>query len=104
MAFDVPYGKSVAVPFSFIDAAGNAAKVDGMPVVKTTLGDVIVAASGAGFTASLTIGAVGAASLSGTADVDLGEGVRELGFSLGDFNGLASPEAASVAVGEPAVL
>ena len=104
MAFDVPYGKSVAIPFSFVDAAGNAAKVDGMPVVTSTMGEVAVAATDTGFTATLTIGAVGTASLSGTADVDLGEGVKEVGFTLGDFNGLASPEAAAVAVGEPSVL
>jgi hypothetical protein len=104
MAFDVPYGKSVSVPFSFVDANGNAAKVDGMPVVASTLGEVVVALTDTGFSATLTIGAVGSATLSGTADVDLGEGVKELGFALGDFNGLASPEAASVTVGEPAVI
>ena len=104
MAFDVPYGKSVSVPFSFVDAAGNAAKVDGLPVVSSTLGEVAVAATDTGYTATLTIGSVGSATLSGTADVDLGAGVKELGFSLGDFNGLASPEAAAVSVGEPSVI
>lgn len=101
---DVPYGKSVVVPFSFVDAAGNAAKVDGVPAVSTTLGEVVVAATDTGFTATLTIGAVGVATLSGTADVDLGEGVKDLAFSLGEFNGLASPEAAAVQVGEPSVI
>ena len=101
---DVPYGKSVVVPFSFVDANGNAAKVDGLPAVSSTLGEVVVAATDTGFTATLTIGAVGAASLSGTADVDLGEGVKDLAFSLGDFVGLASPEAASVQIGEPSII
>ena len=101
---DVPYGKSVVVPFSFVDANGNAAKVDGLPAVSSTLGEVVVAATDTGFTATLTIGAVGAASLSGTADVDLGEGEKDLAFSLGDFVGLASPEAASVQVGEPSII
>lgn len=101
---DVPYGKSVVVPFSFVDANGNAAKVDGLPAVSSTLGEVVVAATDAGFTATLTIGAVGAASLSGTADVDLGEGVKDLAFSLGDFVGLASPEAAAVQVGEASII
>jgi len=104
MAFDVPFGKSVVVPFSFADAAGNAAKVDGMPVVSSTLGEVAVAATDTGFTATLIIGAVGTASLSGTADADLGEGVKTLAFSLGDFNGLASPEADHVTVGEPSII
>ena len=101
---DVPYGKSVVVPFSFADANGNAAKVDGMPVISSTLGAVTVAATDTGFAATLTIGAVGAASLSGTADVDLGEGVKDLAFSLGDFVGLASPEADHVTVGEPSII
>ena len=101
---DVPYGKSVVVPFSFVDANGNAAKVDGLPAVSSTLGEVVVAATDVGFTATLTIGAVGAASLSGTADVDLGEGVKDLAFSLGDFVGLASPEAAAVQVGEASII
>ena len=101
---DVPYGKSVVVPFSFVDANGNAAKVDGLPAVSSTLGEVVVAATDVGFTATLTIGAVGAASLSGTADVDLGEGVKDLAFALGDFVGLASPEAASVQVGEASII
>lgn len=101
---DVPYGKSVVVPFSFVDAAGNAAKVDGVPAVSTTLGEVVVAATDTGFTATLTIGAVGVATLSGTADVDLGEGVKDLAFSLGEFNGLASPEAAAVQVGEASII
>ena len=101
---DVPYGKSVVVPFSFVDANGNAAKVDGLPAVSSTLGEVVVAATDVGFTATLTIGAVGAASLSGTADVDLGEGVKDLAFALGDFVGLASPEAAAVQVGEASII
>jgi len=101
MAFDVDYGKKVRIPFSFVDANGNAAKVDGMPTVSTTLGEVAVEAAESGFVAILNIGGVGAASVSGWADVDLGEGVKELAFSLGDFMGLASPEASAVIVGTP---
>ena len=101
MAFDVDFGKKVRIPFSFVDANGNAAKVDGMPAVSTTLGEVAVEAAESGFVAILNIGGVGAASVSGWADVDLGEGVKELAFSLGDFMGLASPEASAVIVGTP---
>jgi len=101
MAFDVDFGKRVRIPFSFVDASGNAAKVDGLPTVSTTLGEVAVEAAESGFVAELNIGGVGAASVSGLADVDLGEGVKELAFSLGDFNGLASPEASAVVVGTP---
>jgi hypothetical protein len=101
MAFDVDYGKKVRIPFSFVDASGNAAKVDGLPVVSTTLGEVAVEATDSGFAALLNIGGVGAASVSGWADVDLGEGVKELAFALGDFNGLPSPEASAIVVGTP---
>lgn len=101
MAFDVDFGKKVRIPFSFVDASGNAAKVDGLPTVSTTLGEVAVEATDSGFAAILSIGGVGAASVSGWADVDLGEGVKELAFSLGDFMGLASPEASAVIVGTP---
>lgn len=104
MAFDVAFGKKVRIPFSFVDAAGAAARVDGIPVISTTLGTVVeTVATDSGFSTLIDIGSVGAATVSGVADVDLGEGVKTLAFSLGDYNGMASPEAASVAVGEPSV-
>lgn len=103
MAFEVPFGKKARIPFSFKDASGNAAKVDGLPVITTTLGTVVeVVSDGSdGFSALLDIAGVGLATVTGTADVDLGEGVKELAFSLGEFSGLASPEAESVVVGTP---
>jgi len=100
--FDVDFGKKARIPFSFVDAAGAPAKVDGMPVVATTFGTVVeVVAAGDGFSVLVDLGGVGVASVSGSADVDLGAGVKTLAFSLGDLNGLASPEAAAVAVGTP---
>ena len=100
--FDVPFGLKVRVPFSFTDANGQAAKVDGVPNVSTTFGEVVeVVATDAGFSALIDLGGVGTASVSGSADVDLGSGVTELAFSLGDFNGMASPEATAVNVGTP---
>lgn len=102
MAFPVDFGKKVRIPFNFVDASGAAAKVDGVPTVTTTLGTILeVTASDAGFSALLDIGGVGEASVSGVADVDLGAGVKELAFSLGDYLGLASPEASAVVVGTP---
>ncbi len=102
MAFSVDFGKKVRIPFNFVDASGNAAKVDGVPVVTTTLGTVVeVVSNDAGFSALLDIGGVGLATVAGTADVDLGAGVKELAFSLGEYEGLASPEASSVVVGTP---
>lgn len=105
MAFDVAFGKKVRIPFTFLDANSLAAKVDGVPTVSTTFGTVVeVVDDGAGgFSALVDLGGVGVASVSGVADVDLGSGVKELAFSLGDFNGLASPEATAVSVGNPVV-
>ena len=100
----VPAGKKLKVPFSFVDASGNVAKVDGTPSV--TAGDfpVTVAPDGDGFSALVDpAGFVGAFSVSGTADVDLGEGVKELTFSLGDHEAMASPEATAVKVGDASV-
>lgn len=104
MAFDVPFGKKVRIPFTFLDANSQPAKVDGTPTISTTFGIVETTADGSGgFTALVDLGGVGTASVSGVADVDLGAGVKELAFSLGDFNGLASPEAAAVSTGTPIV-
>ena len=102
MAFDVNFGKKARIPFSFVDGSGAPAHVDGLPVVTTTLGTVVeVVAAGDGFSALIDLGGVGAAHVSGTADVDLGAGVTTLAFDLGDLNGLPSPEAAAVTVGTP---
>lgn len=104
MATDVPFGKKVRIPFSFVDAQGAAAKVDGVPAITTTLGTVVeTVATDSGFSTLIDIGSVGAATVSGVADVDLGSGVKELAFTLGDYNGLASPEAAAVNVGTPTI-
>lgn len=104
MAFDVPFGKKVRVPFSFLDANNAPAKVDGTPTVSTTFGTVVeTVATADGFAALIDLGGVGLASVSGVADVDLGSGVKELAFSLGEYNGLASPEATAVTVGTPVV-
>ena len=105
MAFDVPFGKKVRIPFTFLDANSQPAKVDGTPTVATTFGNVLetVTDGAGGFSALIDLGGVGSASISGTADVDLGSGVKELAFALGDFNGLASPEATAVSVGNPVI-
>lgn len=110
---DVPFGKSVGITFGFEDSAKGVASVDGTPVITSTLGTVTVVpntgddAAANPFKAILTIGAVGTATLSGTADADLGEGVETIAFPFLDkadgsewvFNGLASPKAAAAVVG-----
>ena len=98
----VPAQSKLRLAFSFIDAAGNAAKVDGTPVVTSSAGTVLeVVGKDSDFSALIdAAGFVGAFSLSGVADVDLGEGKKELTFSLGDHEALASPEATAVKVGD----
>jgi hypothetical protein len=105
MAFEVPFGKKVRIPFSFLDANKQAAKVDGTPTISTTLGNVLetVEDGSGGFSALVDLGGVGLGTVTGLADVDLGAGVKELAFSLGDFVGLESPEATAVNVGTPTV-
>ena len=104
MALDIPFGKKVRIPFSFLDANNAPAKVDGTPTISTTFGTIVETTQTAdGFTVLLDLGGVGLGSVSGTADVDLGSGVKELAFSLGEYNGLASPEATAVTVGTPVV-
>lgn len=104
MAFDVPFGGKVRIPFSFLDANNAPAKVDGTPAISTTFGTIVeTVATADGFSALLDLGGVGLGSVSGTADVDLGAGVKELAFSLGEYNGLASPEATAVTVGTPVI-
>ena len=97
---DVPFGQKLRIPLTFKDAAGDVAKVDGAPVIATTFGNVVeTVAAGDGWSTLIDPAGVGAGSVSGTADVDLGSGVKALAFALGDFNALASPEATSVEVG-----
>jgi hypothetical protein len=100
----VPAGKRLKIPFSFVDASGNVAKVDGTPEVTSPNLAVTTTAEGDGFVSVIdTTGFVGAFSISGLADVDLGEGKKELTFSLGDHEAMASPEATAVKVGDASV-
>lgn len=100
----VPFTKRLSIPFSFVDSSGNAAKVDGTPDVSSTAGTVTVTQTPDGFTATIDpAGFVGSFTVSGTADADLGEGVKALAFSLGDHEALASPEAAAVKVGDAVI-
>ena len=101
---DVPFGQKVRFPITFVDAAGVAAKVDGIPVIETTFGTVIeTVATGDGFSTLIAPGGIGSGTVTGTADVDLGEGVKPLKFVVGDIVGLASPEAAAAVIGEATI-
>jgi len=97
---DVPFGKKLRIPFVFKDASGKVAKVDGAPTIATTFGNVIeTVQAGDVWSALIDPAGVGSGSVTGSADVDLGSGVKQLAFPLGDFTALASPEAAAVEVG-----
>lgn len=108
----VPFGKKLHLPFKFLDANGAVATIDtkaGMPTVTTSAGTVLeVVAAGDGFSAKVDpAGFVGAFSVAGEADVDRGDGVKTLPFSLGDHEALAAevvaPEADHIELGEPTV-
>jgi len=97
---DVPFGKKLRIPFTFKDANGNEASVDGAPTVTTTNGVVVeVVGAGAVWSALVAPEGIGSFTVSGSADVDLGAGVNPLAFPLGDHLYLASPEASTVEVG-----
>ena len=104
---DVPFGKKIRFPFVVNDKAGKPTnKVDGTPAINTTFGTVVETVKGAGvgeWSAKIDPGAPGSGSVSGTLDADLGDGVEEIGFTLGDFTALDSDKAASVAVGAPTI-
>jgi hypothetical protein len=99
---DVPFGLKLRVPFTFKDANGNDAVIDGQPTVTTTNGTVVeVVGSGSAWSAKIAPESVGSFTVAGTADVDLGEGVATLAFALGDHLYLASPQANTVVLGTP---
>lgn len=105
----VPASKKLRLNFSFVDASGNAAKVDGTPEVTASNGAVVTVtgspdANSSDFSALVDpAGLIGPFSVSGLADVDLGEGKKELTFSLGDHEAMASPEATAVKLGDATV-
>lgn len=102
MATDVPFGRKIRFHYIFRDAQGAPAKVDGTPNVTATLGTVVeTVVEGDGWSTLVDPGAPGTGSASGDADVDLGSGVKPLGFILGDYTALESPEATNVEVGQP---
>lgn len=108
MAFESPVGKPCRWPFTVFDKDGNATdKVDGTPsVVITGPATVLEVIKGAGvgeWLARFQADAPGTGSLSGTLDADLGEGVEELAFTLGDFTAPDSSKASSVKSGDASV-
>ena len=72
--------KLVGCTVSYVDAAGNAALVDGVPVWATDRPDLLVlVVSDNGMSCDITpVGDLGSAQVTISADADLGEGLREL--------------------------
>lgn len=103
---DVPFGKKIRYPYTFKTTSGGAATVDGTPAVAATLGVVVETVAGANpgeWSTLIDPQGVGDGEATGTADVDLGSGVKELAFKLGSYKGLESPEATLVEVGQPTI-
>lgn len=95
--------EKVSLSVAFTTAAGNPAVVDGIPVWGTSDETILsVVASEDGLTAVVTtVGPLGSAQVSVTADADLGEGVRPLVGTL-DINVVGSEAVfAIVAAGAP---
>jgi hypothetical protein len=75
---------------TFLDARGNPANVDGVPVWATDHPEILsVVPSVDGFSATIaSVGPLGNAQVTCTADADLGEGVREV-ILMGDVEVIA---------------
>lgn len=72
--------QQVTLAVAFTTAAGNAAKVDGLPVWKSSDETVATVTASADGLSALVVaqGALGTAQIAATADADLGTGVREV--------------------------
>ncbi len=95
--------QKVAVSVAFVDAAGNPARVDGVPAWSSSDESILtVAAAEGGLSAEVvTVGPLGAAQIVVRADADLGEGVREIIATQG-FEVVGSEAvAANFTVGTP---
>lgn len=93
----------VSATVQFLTAAGNPARVDGVPVwasSNTAVADV--AASADGLSAVITTpGGIGTAQVNVTADADLGTGTREVSAVLDVVVQPAEAVTASIAPGTP---
>ena len=84
MALVLTDEQKVALTVAFTTAAGNPAKIDGIPKWQTsdeTILTITPDADGQTATAT-TVGPIGTAQVSVTADADLGEGTREITGTL----------------------
>jgi hypothetical protein len=99
----LPDDKTVSATVSFVDAKGNPAKVDGVPVWAVDNTDVVVVtAADDGMSATFTPATtLGTAQVSVSADADLGAGVTQI-VGLGTIEVIAGQAvAAQINFGEP---
>jgi hypothetical protein len=82
--------KLVGCTVSYVDAAGNAAIVDGAPVWATDRPDLLVVTAAVdGMSCDISpVGPLGSAQVTVTADADMGDGMREL-ITLGTIDCVA---------------
>jgi hypothetical protein len=79
--YTLPVDKQVNMKVSYVDAAGNPAKVDGQVTWASSDDDILNVQRNEDDTTQcrvLPMGEVGQAQVTATADADLGEGVRQL--------------------------
>lgn len=103
MALILTDEEKVALSVTFVTAAGNPASVDGVPVWQSSDPTVLsVVASDDGLSAvATTVGPLGNAQVSCTADADLGSGVRSVSAVLDVEVHAAEAVAANIAAGAP---
>ena len=81
MAYTLPSGKEIELQVSYVDQAGNPAAVDG-PVTwassNTAILTIVAEPTDSTICMATTIGPVGTAQVTATADADLGTGVKSL--------------------------
>lgn len=78
-SMQLPDDKSVSATASFVDAKGNPAQVQGMPVWGTDRPDLLsVVDNGDGSATVSPVGPLGSGQVTCTGDADLGEGVTEV--------------------------
>lgn len=103
MALVLTDEQRVSLAVAFVTAAGNPARVDGVPVWASSDETIlIVEPSADGLSAvATTVGPLGTAQVSVHADADLGEGVREVVGVLDIEVQAAEAVSASIAAGTP---
>jgi len=108
MAYNLPNGMEIAVAISYVDKSGNPATVDGAIAWDTSDASIAAVSTQASDGTSaivLSMGTLGQAQISATADADLGEGVRNI-ITLFDVSVVAG-EAVSgtiTPVGDPVTI